>query len=126
MGLGLALFFTGCRAKQAGPYAYSSKVDYYDAGRFEKPRKFEPLALYTYNPNHFLVGNQCVTEYTKTLGFEYTYPFDAPNSKPNRLYTFFHNAYANIRLTGRLGLRWKKKVKERIRQCRESSGDYRS
>lgn len=120
----MGLTGTGCRS-HLSPYNYSSKTDYYDASRYEQTKRYEPLALYTYKPNDFLVGNQCVTEYTKTLGFEYTYPFESPNTKPNRLYSFSHNVYTNLRLTFRLGLGWKKKVKARIKQCRESSGDYR-
>lgn len=120
----IAAIAAGCKAKET-PYTFSSKTDYYNASKFERPTRYEPLALYTYTPNDYLVGNQCVTEYTKTLGFEYTYPFDAPNAKPNKLYSFSHNVWTHIRLTNRLGFGWKKRLKQRIKQCRASSGDFR-
>ena len=119
----LAVLLAGCKAtKPAGNY--SSATDFYNARQFEKPKEFEPLALYTYHPTDFLVGNACVTEYTKTLGFEYTYPFTTPNERPNKLYTFVHNMYVNTRLLRRLGFGWKRRLKSRIKQCRTSSGDY--
>jgi hypothetical protein len=114
----------GCKSQDKVPYAYSSTTDYYDALNFERTKRYEPLALYTYHPNDFLIGNNCVTEYTKTMGFEYSYPFTRPNQRPNKLYTFFHNSYINVRLLGRLGFGWKRKVKTRIKQCKTSSGDF--
>ena len=123
--VGILLTGMGCKTSSKVPYGYSSTTDFYDARTFETQPEYEPLALYTYHPTNFLVGNACVTEYTKTLGFEYTYPFTQPNERPNRLYSFVHNVYVNIRLTRRLGFGWKRRLKERINQCRTSSGDYR-
>jgi len=119
-----ATFLQGCKAAHKAPYSNSSATDFYDASIFERPNEYEPLALYTYHPTNYLVGNACVTEYTKVLGFGYTYPFTFPNQSPNRLYSFVHNAYVHIRLTRRLGFGWKRKLKQRVRQCRISSGDY--
>jgi hypothetical protein len=124
IGVGIGLL-SGCRTAYKPPYSESSTTDYYDAVSFEKPKRYEPLAMYTYRPNDFLVGNNCVTEYTKTLGFEYTYPFTQPNEQPNHLYSFFHNVHTHMRLTRRLGFGWKRKVKRRIKQCKTSSGDFR-
>lgn len=102
---------------------YSSATDYYNASQFEKKSAKRILIIYTQKPSEKLVGNECVSSFTRELGFEYTYPFDTPGEPQNKLRIFFSNLWNTVRLTTRNGFGWKKKVNERIDQCKLSSGE---
>lgn len=105
-------------------YTYSSTTDYYDAAKYEHQKQTRYIAIYSKEPTRVLLGNECVSSYTRELGFEYVYPFTSPGAPQNDLHIFFANFFHQITLTFKNGPGWKRKVKKRIEQCRTSSGDF--
>jgi hypothetical protein len=105
-------------------YTYSSTTDYYNASKYEHQRQTTFVALYSKKPTKVLLGNECVSSFTRELGFEYVYPFTSPGAPQNDLHIFFSNTVHQIGLTFKNGLGWKRKVRKRIEQCRTSSGDF--
>lgn len=123
----LLLLFTACagrKKKSAGNLPLSSVTDFYNAEKFEAKKKLRDRYLYAYDMKKVLYGNPCVTEVTKSFGFEYIPAFDSPDEPRNDLAIWAHNFTTSIAITFRHGLFWKRKVKKRIRYCAEASGDF--
>ena len=121
-----ALGLASCASQKKSGRAfktYSSATDYYDAAEYEKKTSKTMLTLYTQNPSEKLAGNECVNTLTRDFGFEYGYAFSAPGVPQNKLSIFFANVGTTLRLTGRNGFGWKRKVNKRIAQCKLSSGE---
>lgn len=76
--------------------------------------------LITHKPKKVLYGNPCVETYTRAMGFVYS-----PYYQENWLYDWWHNLKVKSWLTWHYGLGWKRKVRKRIKLCREASGDFR-
>lgn len=113
-----------CQRSKPRDYTYSSTTDYYDAAKYEKQRQAVFVPLYCKDPTRVLLGNECVMGFTRSMGFEYVYPFTAPGAPKNDLHIFFSNTVRSIGLTFKNGFGWKRKVRRRIDQCRTSSGDF--
>jgi hypothetical protein len=99
-------------------------TDYYGAGKVENQQKKQLRYLYAYQMKNVLYGNPCVSEVTRSFGFEYIPAFDSPDEPRNDLAIWFHNFSTSIGIAFRHGLLWKRKVKKRIRYCAETSGDF--
>lgn len=80
--------------------------------------------IYTWFPTEMLVGNACVQEYTRLMGFEYVPAFDIPGQELSSGTIFFRNLKVKTRVLFKNGPGWKRRVKRRIKQCREASGDF--
>lgn len=122
----LTFFSLGAFGQRRKPndYTYSSTTDYYNAAKFERQKQTRFIALYSTEPTKVLLGNECVSSFTREMGFEYVYPFTSPGAPQNNLHIFFANSMRHVTLTFKNGLGWKRKVKKRIEQCRTSSGDF--
>lgn len=93
---------------------------YKDMHEFKKKQR-PMLTIITRKPKKYLVGNQCVTLYTASMGFVYT------PSHPGtpRSAEYFHNLGTKFRLFFSAGPFWRIKVNRRIKRCKKSSGDFR-
>ena len=118
-------FLYSCAApKNKKPFDLSTTTDFYNAERYEKSKKESLRLLYAYNMKDVLYGNPCVTEVTRSFGFEYIPAFDSPDEPRNDLAIWVHNFTNSVAIAFRHGPFWKRKVKKRIRYCAETSGDF--
>ncbi|MDX2195231.1 MAG: hypothetical protein NW207_02345 [Cytophagales bacterium] len=83
-----------------------------------------PLILLKYDNRDLLQGNACVREETLKMGFEYLVLCERQVRFSNRVYVYFYNFGTNFELTFRNGFGWKKRLKQKIVQCRRNSGDF--
>lgn len=75
------------------------------------------------NSGKVLLGNDCVTQYTREkFGFEYILMPDHVATDPSLIW--LNNVNTKIYIFFRKNPFWKAKVKQRIRSCRASSGDF--
>lgn len=124
MVLSAGLFSCSAPKKNKNSFPLSATTDFYNAERYETKKKKTLRQLYTYNMKAVLFGNPCVTEVTRSYGFEYMPAFDSPDEPRNDLAIWFHNFTTSMAITFRHGLFWKRKVKKRIRYCAETTGDF--
>jgi hypothetical protein len=120
----LSLFSCSGQKKRKDPYAFSATTDFYNAEKFESKSKKRDRYLYAYDMKKVLYGNTCVTEVTKSFGFEYIPAFDSPDEPRNDLAIWAHNFTTSVAIAFRHGIFWKRKVKKKIRFCAETSGDF--
>jgi hypothetical protein len=120
------LFGVSCttQKKKQNPYGISTTTDFYNAEKYEAKRKKQLRYLYTYSMKDVLYGNPCVSEVTRSYGFEYIPAFDSPDEPRNDLSIWVHNLATSVAISFRHGIFWKRKVKKRIRFCAENSGDF--
>jgi hypothetical protein len=105
-------------------FKHSSTTDYYNAERFEREKTRRIRSMYTSTSKDNLVGNPCVEEFTKKLGFVYVQPFLSTEYPVKVLDQWTNNFWVNTVVFFRKGPFWKRKLRKRIRFCRESSGDF--
>lgn len=123
----LALISTACsgqKKKRKDPYAFSAATDFYNAEKYESRTRKHDRYLYAYDMRKVLYGNACVTEVTKSFGFEYIPAFDSPDEPRNDLAIWAHNFTTSVAIAFRHGLFWKRRLKKKIRFCAETSGDF--
>ncbi len=89
-----------------------------------KGKKKRLLQVYRRDPARVLYGNRCVTELTQKMGFEYVIITPEAAGEERYVTTFAQNVSSGFLLTFRHGPFWQRKVRRRIRNCRESSGDF--
>jgi hypothetical protein len=65
-----------------------------------------------------------VTEETKRMGFEYTPMPVSAIERRSAFYYFLHNQAARFKVTLKNGPFWQKKLKKRIKKCRQMTGDF--
>ncbi len=96
----------------------------YNASARRKGKKKRLLQVYRRDPSRVLYGNRCVTELTQKMGFEYVIITPEASGEERYVTTFAQNVSSGFLLTLRHGPFWQRKVRKRIRNCRESSGDF--
>lgn len=79
--------------------------------------------IYKTDPQRLLIGNRCVEEYTRSMGFVYVVVVPNANGDADMNH-FFHNMGTSLLLTFTKGPFWSRKVRKRIEKCRMSSGDF--
>lgn len=80
--------------------------------------------IYTTRTNFYLVGQPCMVEFTRKLGFEYMAYDEYPHEKWGPIGFHFYNITSRIGLIFTAGPLWKSKVNKRLAQCRRASGDF--
>lgn len=71
-----------------------------------------------------LLGNRCMEEATREMGFRYeVVPKEGPGSKTHEG-VFFHNLGVKTILLFKNGPFWSIRLKKRMKECRRKTGDY--
>lgn len=122
--LSATLISCSMHKKSRDPYGMSATTDFYNAEKYEAQRKQQLRYIYAYQMKDVLYGNPCVSEITRSFGFEYIPAFDSPDEPRNDLSIWAHNLVTSMAISFRHGIFWKRKVKKRIRYCAENSGDF--
>ena len=100
--------------------SYDVKVD----KKKEAPEQKKLIKIIKNDTKEILYGNRCFEEVTADMGFEYVVqPKGQPGNK-NEFGRNVHNFGAKFRLFFKAGPFWKSKVKKKVRECRELSGDF--
>ena len=92
--------------------------------REEPVKKKRLLAWIKNNPKNTLVGNKCMDEFTKSMGFEYVLQ---PKGRPgnySELQRVMHNLGVKMALLLKNGPFWKLKLKKKRKECKEGTADY--
>ena len=71
-----------------------------------------------------LLGNKCMEEVMKEMGFEYVIQLKGQPGYRNEFGRLAHNLGAKIGIMFRNGPFWKFKLKKKRNQCREQTGDF--
>ena len=90
----------------------------------EAPEKKKLIKIIKNDTKGILYGNRCFEEVTADMGFEYVVQ---PKGQPGNRSEFgrnMHNFWAKFKLFFKAGPFWKSKVKKKVRECRELSGDF--
>lgn len=82
------------------------------------------IALYTPKPQEVLYGNPCVSEYTKDKGFEYLPKEQYFLTHYGETGYHLHSVWVRVLVTFRNGPFWKIRVNQRIKACKQASGDF--
>ena len=99
----------------------TTKDPYY---RVTPPRPPGIIDIYTVHTNKYLVGNDCMVEYTRSLGFEYVAWVEYPHEEMGPIAFHVYNLTSRIRLFFKAGPFWKTKVNRKLPECRRASGDF--
>lgn len=75
-------------------------------------------------PNGLLLGNKCMEDVTRKMGFEYVVQPKGQQGNRTELGRLMHNLFAKFGVTLRNGPFWKFKLKKKRKECRQSTGDY--
>ncbi len=78
------------------------------------------IEVFKQDTKGLMYGNICVVEVTHKMGFEYVVEHDGSGALGN----FFHNRVSYLRIMFRNGLFWRHKLKLRIEDCKQASGDF--
>ncbi len=89
----------------------------------KKTKKTKYISIYKTNPTKVLYGNRCVDEYTHKMGFEYILVMPDRDGDVD-VKMVASNIGNSILLTFKNGPFWSRKVKKKIKECRQSTGDY--
>jgi hypothetical protein len=89
-----------------------------------KPPKQYFRIIYVENSTEWLIGNPCVTQYTAERGFMLAPYTDFPKRNPSEIKVWYENLPTKWSLFFRYGPFWKSKLRNRVEQCRKSSGDF--
>ena len=111
---------------QTTPPAGTSNTDFDKKGRNAQKKSKSKKVRYilkkdTQNTSY---GNPCVTEVTRSKGFEYLVTLKGQPGYESELQRGFHNFGVNFCLLFRNGPFWKSGLKKKIENCRFKSGDY--
>jgi len=121
----ISLAFVSCKShRDSQEFRYSSATDYYNAERFEREKMIRIRSMYTSSSKENLVGNSCVEEYTRKLGFIFIQPYLSPEYPVKVLDQWANNTWVKTIVLFRKGPFWQRKLRKRIKFCRESSGDF--
>ncbi|MEM7552377.1 MAG: hypothetical protein AAF363_22015 [Bacteroidota bacterium] len=94
---------------------------------WDRGRKKATETVYNYiykkKPKNLLLGNKCLEDATKKMGFLYALANkgDGYNTETGR---FFHNFGVKSKLFFTRGPLWKFKVKKERKRCRQLTGDF--
>lgn len=82
------------------------------------------LSIVKNDTKEILYGNKCVEEVANKMGFKYLVIPKGNKGNLNGFNRFFHNLGVKFIITIKNGPFWKSKIKKRIRDCRNQSGDF--
>lgn len=82
------------------------------------------MTILKYNTKDVWAGNLCVLEETRIMGFEYLVVCNPKVTFMTKVGTFFYNFGSNVTLTFKNGFGWRKRLKQKVDECRKNSGDY--
>lgn len=107
--------------KQPAPSTNTS----WDADIEDEPRdKKQYRTIYRRDAYGIFLGNKCVEETTRNMGFRYVLvPRKGPGSK-TAVGVFLHNTGTKSLLLFRNGPFWQCRLRKRIDNCRIRTGDY--
>lgn len=93
--------------------------------KYENPNH-EPavLTLLKYDNKDVISGNMCVKEETTKMGFKFVVVCYPKVTFGDKIWVFFYNFGSNVELTFRNGFGWKSRLKDKIIDCRKTSGDF--
>jgi hypothetical protein len=86
-------------------------------------KKAKYISIYRTNPTKVLYGNRCVDEQTHKMGFEYVLVMPDRNGDID-VKMVASNIGNSILLTFKNGPFWSQRIKKKIKECRQSSGDF--
>lgn len=78
------------------------------------------IEVFKQDTKNLMYGNICVIEHTHKMGFEYVVEHNNTGAWGN----FFHNRISYLRIMFKNGLFWRHKLKLRIQDCTQASGDF--
>lgn len=82
------------------------------------------LTIYRQNAEGLLIGNKCLEDQTRKMGFNYVLlPEEGPGSK-TQTGVFLHNFGARFLLMFKNGPFWSLRLKKKVKECRRKTGDY--
>lgn len=82
------------------------------------------MTILKYNTKDVWAGNLCVLEETHNMGFEYLVVCNPKVTFMTKVGTFFYNFGSNVTLTFKNGFGWRKRLRQKVDECRKNSGDY--
>lgn len=82
------------------------------------------LALIKNNPKKTLMGNRCMDEYTRKLGFEYVLQPKGQQGNRTEFQRLMHNFGVKVNLLFKNGPFWKVKLNKKRKECMAKTGDY--
>lgn len=111
-------------AQQKGKPGPSTNTSW-EAKVEEGPREKKSYrTIYRQNAYGIFLGNKCVEESIRNMGFRYELvPRQGPGSK-SAMGVFLHNTGAKIVLLFRNGPFWQCRLRRKIDNCRIQTGDY--
>lgn len=82
------------------------------------------MTILKYTTKDVWAGNLCVLEETHNMGFEYLVVCNPKVTFMSKVGTFFYNFGSNVTLTFKNGFGWRKRLRQKVDECRKNSGDY--
>lgn len=82
------------------------------------------LAWIKNNPKKTLVGNRCMEEVTREMGFEYVLQPKGQRGNRSEFGRLVHNLGVKVALFFKNGPFWKIKLNRKRKECMAKSGDY--
>ncbi len=90
----------------------------------EKPRKPRSFYLVLKSTKGTLYGNKCIEEVTYSMGFKFLVQPYGNIGYRSEVGRVLHNFFTRILLTFRNGPFWYFRLKRKIEECKEFSGDF--
>ena len=84
--------------------------------------KWKQIVMYKPDTKGSLYGNACVHRLLSK--WKLTYHLITPQEMHSMHNMKMHNFFASLKMWGRGGIFWKKKLRKQIRKCRVQTGDY--
>ncbi|HNP19604.1 MAG TPA: hypothetical protein PKL31_14300 [Fulvivirga sp.] len=108
---------------QFGDTGTTTKAPKYKSKRrdFKKQR---PIQWVKNDGRNLLIGNPCMEEATKKMGFVYLVQPKGHAPNKNEFQRNAHNFFAKIAIFFRNGPFWKFKLKKKRKECRAETGDF--
>lgn len=120
------LFCSLCAFGQKGTEKPSSSTNISIDARVDHPpfRNKKYLTILKRGTQGTLVGNKCVEDQTMKMGFRYMLvPKSGPGSRTG-VGVFLHNTGTKFLLVFRNGPFWTLRLKKKVKECRQKTGDY--
>ncbi len=122
----MSLGQTSKPAKPLSKYIPTENVDFRKESnnRQNRPESSEYDYIYKQNISGMLLGNACAIQATHNMGFEYVLqPVGGPNGI-SRFRVTMNNLWINTKLVVTRSPFWKIILDNKIKTCREKSGDF--
>jgi hypothetical protein len=89
----------------------------------EKPEGKQYMLIYHKNTKGILYGNPCMMEVTRKMGFEYAVAPKGTKGNRTEFGRRMHNFGVKSVLTAKNPF-WRSKVKRKLKECRQKTGDF--